>query len=720
MRVPYYTFKNINFNSMKRLILIAIITGFTLFSCQNNKKESEKNMENPFFNEWNTTFGVPPFSDIKEEHYVPAVREGIEQHQSEIDKITGNKAAPTFENTILALDKSGELLDKVTGVFYPLNSANTNDSMQSIAREISPMLTNHHDNISLDAKLFSRIKEIYENRDKLGLDDQQIRVTTKYYQDFVRNGANLPQEEQETLRTINEELSRLSLKFGENLLAETNKNFKLVIDNKEDLAGLPDDVIMRAAGDAESFGEEGKWVFTLAKPSMIPFLQFSEKRDLREKLYRGYFMRCNNDDEFDNKDIIKQMVMLRDQRAKLLGFDNHAEYIIDVNMAKTPEAVYDFLLRLWNPSIEMAKQDVKKMQAIIKREGDNFDLQSWDWWYYIEKLRKEQFDIDEEEVKQYFSLENAKKGIFYVVEQLYGLKFIRRDDLPSYHPEAEVYEVQEADRSHMGVLYMDFHPRDGKRVGAWSTSFRDATYRNGERIPTIGSIVMNFTRPAGDTPALISFEEVTTFFHEFGHALHGLFSDGPYDRTAGNVPRDFVELPSQIMENWAAEPEVLKVYARHYKTGDPIPDELIEKLQKSLKFNQGFLMGEYLAASLLDMDYHTPEKADIGDVLAFEKKSMDKIGLIPEIIPRYRSTYFAHIFSGGYSAGYYVYYWASVLDTDAFNAFKETGDIFNPGYAAKFRELLAKCGSDEGMEVYRKFRGKDPSIEPLLKKRGLK
>jgi peptidyl-dipeptidase Dcp len=389
-------------------------------------------------------------------------------------------------------------------------------------------------------------------------------------------------------------------------------------------------------------------------------------------------------------------------------------------MAKTPQAVYDFLLKIWEPALNMAKQDVKEMQTIIDKEGGKFKLASWDWWYYNEKLKLQKFNLDENEVKPYFSLDNAKAGIFYVVEKLYGLKFIKRDDLPTYHAEAEAYEVQEADGSFLGVLYMDFHPRDGKRVGAWSTAFRSATYRNGERVPTIGSIVMNFTRPAGDTPALLSFDEVTTFFHEFGHALHGLFADGLYDRTARSVPRDFVELPSQIMENWAAEPEVMRVYAKHYQTGEVIPDALIEKLEKSGTFNQGFTTGEYVAASILDMDFHTTPNPEIADVRAFEKESMDKIGLIPEFIPRYRSTYFSHTFSGGYSAGYYVYLWAAVLDTDAFNAFKESGDLFNPELAAKFRELLAKSGAAEGMDVYRNFRGKDPSIEPLLEKRGLK
>lgn len=704
---------------MKKSFILIFALGMLILSCQNQKNESQTDMENPFFREWTTPYGVPPFDEIKVEHFLPAVKEGIQQREAEVNAIVENSAEPTFENTILALDKSGELLGKVTGTFYPLSSANTNDEMQALAREISPIMTQHRDNISLNPELFQKIKSVYERRNDLGLDKEQMRATEKYYEDFVRGGANLSAEDQAKLRTLNEELSKLSLEFGENLLAETNRNFKLVVDNEADLAGLPEDVIARAADDAKAAGEEGKWVFTLAKPSMLPFLQYAENRDLREKLYRGYFMRGDNDNEHDNKEIIKNIVKLRDERAKLLGFGNHAEYIIDVNMAKTPEAVYEFLMQLWEPAIEMAKKDRDEMQAIINREGGNFELASWDWWYYAEKLRKQKFDLDEAALKPYFSLDNAKKGLFYVVERLYGLKLEPRD-WPTYHEEAEVYEVLEADGSKLGVMYMDFHPRDGKRVGAWSTSFRSATYRNGERIPRIGSIVMNFTRPSGDTPALLSFEEVSTFFHEFGHALHGLFADGPYDRTAGNVPRDFVELPSQVMEHWAAEPEVLKVYALHYQTGEPIPDELIEKLEKSGTFNQGFETGEFVAAALLDMDYHTTENPVIEDVRAFEKAAMDNIGLIDEILPRYRSTYFSHIFSGGYSAGYYVYYWAGVLDTDAFYAFKETGDIFNQEVAAKFRTLLEKCGADDGMTVYKNFRGKEPSIEPYLEKKGLK
>ncbi|MFV0592827.1 MAG: M3 family metallopeptidase [Draconibacterium sp.] len=705
---------------MKKKLLLICALALAIVSCRNSKTESTTDMENPFFTEWDTPFGVPPFDEIKVEHYVPAVKEGIQQQEAEIEAIVANSEEPTFENTILAFDKSGALLQKVNGVFGPLSSAITNDEMQAVARELSPLSTAHRNNISMNAGLFQRIKTIYDQRNELNFDQEQMHVVEKYYEDFVRGGANLSADDQAKLKDINLALSDLYLEFGENLLDETNKNFKLVIDNKEDLAGLPEDVIARTALAAQKTGDSGKWVFTLAKPSWIPFLTFSEKRGLREELYRGYFMRGDNNNENDNKEIIKKIVALRDQKAKLLGFENFAAYKADVNMAKTPENITNFLTELWNPALKMAKQDVKDMQKIIGREGGGFELQSWDWWYYSEKLRKEKFDLDEAEVKPYFSLQNAKNGIFYVADRLYGLKFIKRNDLPVYHPEAEVYEVQEADGSHLGVLYMDFHPRDGKRVGAWSTSFRPASYVDGKRVSRIGSIVMNFTRPTGDTPALLSFDEVSTLFHEFGHALHGLFADAPYDRTAGSVPRDFVELPSQIMENWAAEPEVIKVYAKHYQTGETIPDALLAKLIKAGTFNQGFITGEYVAASLLDMDYHTTKNPEIADVNAFEKQAMDAIGLIPEFLPRYRSTYFSHIFSGdGYSAGYYVYIWAAVLDSDAFDAFKQSGDIFNPVYAAKFRTLLEKCGSDDGMAIYRNFRGQDPSKEPLLRKRGL-
>ncbi len=701
---------------MKRKIPVILFLLLAIIACNTTtKKES---MNNPFFETYDTPFQVPPFDLIELDHYVPAFDEAIKQQQAEIEVITSNTDEATFDNTILAFDKSGELLTRVASVFFNLNSANTNPDMQALAREISPKVTAHSDNIMLNKELFVRVKAVYEQRNELGLDAESLRLVEKFYKDFERNGANLDDAAQEKLRALNQELSKLKLKFSENLLAETNTNFKLVVEDEKDLAGLSDGSIAAAAAQAKKDSMEGKWVFTLQKPSMIPFLQYAENRELREELYRGYFMRGNNNDEFDNKEVMATIVKLRKEKAELLGFKDFASYIIDKNMAKTPENVYDFLHKLWEPALKRSKDELKEMQAIIDREGGNFKLQSWDWWYYAEKLRKEKYQLDESAIKPYFSLDNVTEGVFYVCNKLYGIQFKKRDDVPVYHSEAVAYEVQEADGTHIGVLYMDFHPRDSKRVGAWCTSYRDQAYENGKKSQyPIASIVCNFTRPTGDTPALLSFDEVTTYFHEFGHALHVLFTDGPYQRTAGNVPRDFVELPSQVMENWAAEPEVLKVYAKHYETGEVIPNELVDKIVKSGHFNQGFATVEYLAASLLDLDWHTKEFD--ADVLAFEKEAMDNIKLIDEIIPRYRTTYFGHIASS-YAAGYYVYIWAGVLDTDAFAAFKESGDLFNPELAAKFRTLLAKSGSDEGMNIYRAFRGQEPSTEHLLKKRGLK
>ena len=697
---------------------ISIIAVALIFSACNTSKAPQKDMSNPFFSEYKTPHQVPPFNEIKMEHYLPAIEEGISEQVAEIKAITDNKEEANFDNTILAFDLSGDLLKRASYVFFNQNSANTNDEIQALAREITPKLTTHSNNIMLNKELFAKVKSVYEKRNELNLDAEQLRVVEKYYQDFERNGANLSDEKQAELRKLNDELSMLELKFGENTLAETNKNFKMVVENKADLKGLPADVIAAAAELAKSDSLEGKWIFTLQKPSMIPFLQYAENRELREKLYKGYTNRGNNNNEFDNKQVIEKIVKLRDQRAKLLGFANHAAYTVDVNMAKTPETINEFLMKLWTPALERAKTERADMQAMINKEGGKFELEMWDWWYYAEKVRKAKYDLDEAQLKPYFKLENVVDGMFYVATKLYGIQFIKRTDIPVYNEEAIAYEVQEADGKHIGVFYMDFHPRPGKSNGAWQTGYRDQSYINGQMITPVVSIVCNFTRPAGDVPALLSFDEVTTLFHEAGHAFHALFTHGTYRRTAGVVARDFVELPSQIMENWAKEPEVLRAYAKHYQTGEVIPETLIAKLVKSAQFNQGFETVEYLAASLLDMDWHT--KAFENDVEAFEKVSMDNIGLIDEIVPRYRSTYFSHIFSGGYSAGYYVYIWAAVLDADAFDAFKQSGDLFNPEYAAKFRTLLSKCGSDEGMAIYKNFRGQEPSIEPLLKRRGLK
>jgi len=700
----------------KAPFLLIIIAMIALSACKNDKKA-----DNPFFSSYETPFQVPPFDKIDTTDFMPAFLEGIKQHTAEIEEIVNNNQDPTFENTILALDKSGLLLMRVGKVFYNLNEANTNDQMQAIARELDPLTTKHQDDIYLNEKLFGRIKAVYEKRLVSGLDAQQIRVTEKYYRDFERRGANLPKEKQEQLRKINTELSMLTLTFGENLLAETNKNFKLDIDNKNDLDGLPQEVADAAAETAKAIDMEGKWVFKLSKPSMIPFLQYAKNRDLREKIYRGYFMRGNNGNSNDNNEIVSKIVKLRVEQAQLLGFPSYAAYVIDDNMAKTPANVNDFLMKLWNASLPVAKAEVAEMQKIIDKEEGKFKLESWDWWYYAEKVRKEKYDIDENELKPYFSLSNVRDGMFYVANKLYGITFTKLTDLPVYQKDVETFEVKEADGSHLGILYLDYYPRDGKRGGAWCTDFQPSGWRDGKKVDPVISMVCNFTKPTADAPSLLSWDETTTLFHEFGHALHGLFTLGKYDRTAGSVPRDYVELPSQVMENWAGEPLVLRAYAKHYKTGEVIPDKLIEKIVKSGLFNQGFETVEYLAASLLDLDYHnltTPAEVKVG---AFEKHAMDSIGLIKEILPRYRSTYFAHIFSGGYASGYYVYIWAAVLDADAFNAFKESGDIYNQNLAARFRKnCLAESGDDEGMIQYKKFRGQDPAIEPLLKRRGLK
>jgi len=704
---------------MKKLTVLftIVLCAFIMTSCNKKKKDLSGN---PFFTEYTTPFGVPPFDKIDTTHYIPAFEEGMIQHNLEIDSIINSKEEPTFENTILKYDKSGRLLTKVGNVFFNLLSALTNDRMQDIAMEISPKLSEHRDAIMMNEKLFARIKAIYEKRNDSKLDSQQIRVVEKYYKDFVRNGANLSKEKQDSLKSVNSKLSKLELQFGQNLLAET-KDFKLIVDKKEDLEGLPQASIDAAAEAAKEAGKEGKWLFTLDKPSLIPFLQYAKNRELREKIYRGYFMRGDNDNKNDNKKIIDEIVNLRIEKAKLLGYTNFAQYVIEQNMAKTPETVNDFLIKLWTPALKVSKNELVDMQKIIDKEKGNFKLASWDWWYYAEKVRKEKYNLEETELQPYLSLSNVRDGMFYVANKLYGITFDKKTDIPVYQSEVEVFEVKEADGKHLGLLYLDYYPRVSKDGGAWCTSFREAGWDFGKKVDPIVSIVCNFTKPSGDAPALLTWDEATTLFHEFGHGLHSLFTEGKYNRTAGSVPRDYVELPSQIMENWAGEKEVLKQYAKHYKTGEVIPDALIEKLSKSSKFNQGFGTVEYLAASILDLNYHMVNEKTTIDAREFEKTALSKIGLIPEILPRYRSTYFSHIFSGGYSAGYYVYIWAEVLDSDAFDAFKKSGDLFNKDLASKFRKYcLQECGNDEGMTQYKKFRGQEPSIEPLLIKRGLK
>jgi len=708
---------------MKKILLLSLPVILLMTACSDKESKDAITVDNPFFHTYETPYGVPPFDKIENEHYLPAFKEGIIQQEAEIQAIVNCKEASNFENTILKFDRSGDLLTRVSIVFFNISSADNSDELQEIAEQVTPLISEHSNNMMLNADLFKRVKEIYENRFDADLDSSQIRVVEKIYQDFERSGANLKDDDKARMREINNKLSMLSLDFGNNLLAETNKNFRLVVDNEADLSGLPKSAIEGAAATAADLDMEGKWVFQLSRASMTPFLQYADNRDLREKIYMGYIMRSNNDNEFDNKDIISEMVQLRAGKAELLGYNTHADFVIDVNMAKTPENVNEFLMKLWDAALPVAKSEVYDMQQIIDREGGDFNLAPWDWWYYAEKLRKEKYDLDENELKPYLKLENVRNGMFWVANQLYGINFEKLDDVPVYHPDAEVFKVTEADGTLVGLLYADYYVRDSKRGGAWCTSFREATYdAKGNRVEPIATIVMNYPKPTEETPSLLSWDQTTTMFHEFGHALHGLFTDGMYQRTAGVVPRDYVELPSQIMENFASEPEVMKYYAKHYQTDEVIPDELIEKLNKSGHFNQGFVTVEYLAASILDMDWHSLKTGEtVEDVLAFEKASMDQINLISEIAPRYRSTYFQHIFSGGYSAGYYVYIWAAVLDADAFNAFKESGDIFNPDLAAKFRKYcLAEVGEGPAMEQYIKFRGQEPSEKPLLERRGLK
>jgi peptidyl-dipeptidase Dcp len=674
--------------------------------------------ENPFFSEYGTPFDVPPFDRIKETHFLPAFKEGMRQQVSQIEAIIDSKEPPTFENTIEAMENSGVLLSEVRSVFYHLNSAHTNDELQRIAKEIAPLLSKHTDDIRLNKELFERVKAVYEQKDTLRLTAEQGMLLEKYYKDFVRGGVQLGEQEKKELREINEKLSLLTLKFGENILKEDNA-FELVIEKEEDLAGLPEAVIAAAAEAAEKRGHEGKWVFTLHYPSMTPFLRCSEKRELREKVFKAYVNRGANGNDLDTRDLVAEIATLRLKRANLLGYETHAEYVLEENMAKKAASVYKLLDEIWEPALEAAKRETRELQALIDEEGGGFSLEPWDWRYYAEKLRKAKYDLDDRMLRPYFPLENVREGAFTVANRLYGITFTERTDIPKYQEDVRVFEIKEADGSHIGIIYTDYFPRASKRGGAWMGSCRKQSRQGGREVTPVVHNVCNFSMPSGDKPALLSLEEVRTLFHEFGHALHGLLSDCTYRRLSGaEVATDFVELPSQIMENWAMEPLVLKMYAKHYETGEVIPDELIERIHKARYFNQGFAAVEYLAACYLDMDWHTLTEADGLDVDAFEAQSLKRMGLIPEIVVRYRSPYFKHVFSGGYSAGYYSYIWAEVLDTDAFQAFKENG-LFDRPTAQSFRDnILSAGGTEEPMTLYKRFRGGEPKVDALLEERG--
>ena len=699
---------------MKKLFL-TVATAAMMFACTN------KTVENPFLTEWNTPEGVPPFEQIKAEHYLPAFEEGIKQQQAEIEAIINNPEAPTFENTLEAMDKSGRLLSKVALVFFNITESDGSEELTKVQEVVLPMVSAHSDNIYMDARLFERVKAVYEGREAMNYTKEQTRLLEKVYNAFVRNGISLPEAEQARMREINAELSTLQQKFGNNLLAETNA-FQLVLESEEDLAGLPEAVRTAAAEAAKAAGMEGKWVIGLQNPSRIPFLQYSERRDLREKVYKAYINRGNNGNENDNKELVLQIIKLRIEKANLLGFETSADFILDDTMAKKSETVNSFLLDIFNAANEKAKAELAEMQAIADREGNGVKVEAWDWDYYTEKVRQEKYAMSEDEIKPYFQMENVRAGMFALANRLYGLSFEKLEGMPLFNPEAECFKVTDKDGSLIGIFYTDYFPRASKRGGAWMTNFREQYINEeGKDVRPVVINIGNFTKPTATTPSLLTLDEAETMFHEFGHGLHGLLAKANYVSVSGtNVSRDFVELPSQIMENWAFEPEVLAMYAKHYQTGELIPNEIIEKINASATFNQGFMTTELTAAAILDMNWHDLKSVEgITDPIAFEKEMMDKIGLIPEIAPRYRTTYFNHIWAGGYSAGYYSYLWAEVLDKDAYALFAEKG-IFDQETAAKFRTLLEKGGTEDPMQLYRTFRGAEPNPEAMLIGRGLK
>jgi len=692
------------------------MVALTLNSCQQKMKPD---LKNPLLNEFKTPFEVPPFDLINNEHFIPAAEAAMIKHNDEIEAIVSNQDEPDFMNTIVAYERSGALLDNIMAVFNNLKNSHTNDELQDIAIKLVPEVTKHQDAIKLNEALFGRIKSIYDRKDDLTLDTEDSKLLEETYLKFVRGGANLPEEKKARFREINEELSVLSLTFSQNILNETN-NFKLIVESEADLSGLPVALKETAAKTAETAGMPGKWIFTVHKPSLIPFITYADNRIMRENLFKAYINLGNNNNEFDNNKIIEKIIALRAERADMLGYKTHADFILERNMAKTPDKVISFLDQIWKPALRVAKAEAKQLQEMIYASGENFTLEPWDWWYYTEKVRKAKYEIDEETLREYFVLENVRDGAFDVANKLFGLQFEQRNDIPKYHPDVQVFEVKDADGSHIGILYMDFFPRESKKSGAWMSEYRGQKMKDGKNIRPVVTTNFNFSLPVSDKPALITNEEAETLFHEFGHALHGLLSQCRYESLSGtSVPRDFVELPSQIMENWASDPEVMKTYARHYLTGEVIPDEILNKLDKSQYFNQGFITIEYMAASYLDMDYHTLTYPAQISVPAFEQQSMKKMGMIPEIVVRYKSTYFNHIFSGGYSAGYYSYIWAEVLDSDAFQAFKEKS-LFDRETAIAFRKnILEKGGTEDPMVLYVKFRGKEPDISALLRKRGL-
>ena len=698
---------------MKKLSTLILITFFS-FGCSN----SMENSMNPFFTDYDAPYQIPPFDEIKEEHYMPAFDKGMKEQLEEIDQIANNPEQATFENTLVELERTGKTLSKVADVFFNLLSSNTNKQMDKIAAEISPKLSAHRDAISLNKKLYERVNAVYEQRNALGLTTEQMRLVEETHKGFIRSGVQLDTSSMEKLTQINQELSSLSVQFDQNLLKETNEGYSLLIDDENQLDGLPEDFRDQAANLAEENGHNGKWMFKPTRVSMYPFLTYSTQRDLREKLYNSYIKRGDNDNDRDNKNLAIEMADLRLEKANLLGYKTHADFVLENTMAKNTERVKNLLDQVWEPGLARAKKEVEEMQALIQEEGGNFELAAWDWWHYSEKIRQLKYDFSEEEIKPYFSETKVLQGAFDVATKLFDITFHERFDLPKYHDVVRTFEVKNLDGDVIGIFYTDYTIRSNKGGGAWMNTFGTQSKFDGIKIPLVMN-TCNFPPPNDEGISLLSFEQVTTLFHEFGHALHGLLSDATYPSLSGtNVTRDYVEFPSQMMENWAREPEVIAEYAKHYKTNEPIPLELLDKISKASKFNQGFATTEYVAASYLDMAWHTQEE-EVDDANDFEKNTLDGIGLIPEITSRYRSTYFAHIFAGGYSMGYYSYLWTEVLEADAFEPFKEKG-IFDKETADKLKKYVYSAGNtDDLMTQYVRYRGSEPKIESLLEKRGL-
>ncbi len=677
-------------------------------------------MSNPLLNSFDTPFQTPPFSLIENQHYKPAVESLIASTKQEIEQITNQSEGPTFANTVESLEGAGRRLDEVAEIFFNLNSAETSDEMQQLAVEISPMLTAFNNDIMQDEKLFARVKAVYDQKDTLNLTPEQAMLLTKTYKGFIRSGANLSGADKERFREISMELSKTTLKFGENVLAETN-NFELLLDKEEDLKGIPTGIKNQAAEAAKAAGQEGKWLFTLHAPSYIPFVEYADNRALREKMYRAFASKAFKDNAYDNKDLVLKIVKLRTELANLLGYTTYADYVLEERMAESPERVNAFLQELLSKSLEKAKEEVEEIKQFIKKSGDNIELERWDWAYYAQKLKKATFDLNDEMLRPYFKLENCMQGIFTVANKLFGLSFTENNDIPVYHKDVQAYEVTDESGKHIAVFYADFFPRKGKRGGAWMTSFR-GQWRDTEDHRPVVSIVCNFTPPSKDKPSLLTYDEVNTLFHEFGHALHGMLADGTYKSLSGtSVYWDFVELPSQIMENWLEEKECLDLFATHYETGEAIPEELVQKIKDSSKFHAAYQTVRQLTFGIMDMAWHSLEQADaVTDVQAFESEATANTELFNKVEGTCLSTQFSHIFQGGYAAGYYSYKWAEVLDADAFSLFKEKG-IFDKETAMSFKNnILSRGGSEHPMELYKRFRGQEPSLDALLERSGLK